>query len=78
MMPIRAKDRKWLREICDRTNGPSGMYPGIHCKLIPCGPAERLRRLGLIEVYEPHNPVHDSRYVATDAGMRAIAEVVPA
>ena len=77
-MMIRAKDQKWLREIVGRTARPNGMYPGIHCKLIPYGPAERLMRLGLVEVYEPNNPVHDSRYVATDAGLRAIAEPVPA
>lgn len=64
---IRAKDRKWLRMICDWTSRQVGMYPGISCKLIPYGPAERLRRLGLVDTYEPHNPIHDTRYVATDA-----------
>ncbi len=67
---IREKDRKWLRQIHSRTTNPCGMYPGLHCKLVPFGPAERLMKLGLVSVYQPHNPIHDSRYTTTEAGAR--------
>jgi hypothetical protein len=67
---MRAKDRKWLEKIARRSS--IGMYPGVKAKEIPPTVRERLRSLGLIEEYEPNNPAHDYRYVATNAGCYAL------
>lgn len=69
---MRKKDRKWLERIA---RGSSiGMYPGMKAKDIPPSVRDRLRKLNLIEDYTPHNPVHDYRYVATEAGWAALRD----
>lgn len=72
---IRAKDGKWLETIARRTENPLGMYPGESVRDIPSGPADRLRALGLIEKYYPHNDAHDDRWTVTPKGTALAAEV---
>ena len=51
----------------------SGMYPGTQWELA-AKKFGQLKRMGLVEVYTPHNPVHKDRAVATEAGRRLLAE----
>lgn len=73
-MSIRAKDIKWLR-LCSGDDG--GMYPGVHAELVPVAPRDRLMKAGLIETYEPHNPIHKIRFTATYRGRMVLATSPP-
>lgn len=66
---MRQKDRKWL-EFIEKCK--AGMYPGVQCDMIPDGPAGRLRRDGMIEIYVPHNSVHKDRWTITTQGLAAL------
>lgn len=51
----------------------TGMYQGEKWK---CAPArfQKLHRLGLVNHYYPHNPVHDDRAVITAEGEAVLRE----
>lgn len=67
---MRKADEKWLLS----ASVDSGMYPGNHWDA--CTTAyQRLERLGLVYRYQPHNPVHKHRAVATEAGRAALAKI---
>lgn len=66
--PLNAKRLRWLKEAA----GQMGMYPGVRADLAP-RVLKDLEVMGLAKLYEPHNPVHKNRYVATDAGRAKLA-----
>jgi hypothetical protein len=70
--PIGEKAKKLLQRVCDFTDTPAGMYPGIYWEDAPAQLKKLLAR-GLVDTYDPHNPVHKTRAVITDGG-RAILE----
>lgn len=70
---VRKKDMKWLEQIGRRTRDPLGMYPGDRKRDIPVGPAFRLKDMGLLESYYPHNGAHDDRWVTTEKGDALLA-----
>jgi hypothetical protein len=48
------------------------MYRGCN---IDCAPKvfSQLEKLGLVEIYSPHNPAHKDKAMATDAGRAMLA-----
>ena len=70
---MRTKDRKWLESIRLSTDG-SGMYPGTPCDLVPDGPARRLRALGYLDTFIPHNDAHKERWTISKLGRDALAK----
>ena len=53
------------------TDNPSGMYPGYDIVFAP-GQFKKLEKRGFVELYSPHNPVHNDRMVITDLGREAL------
>lgn len=75
MVNLRDKQINRLLEIQRYTDSPGvGMYPGIRQDLVPGKVTESLRKLGLIDHFVPHNPVHKDRWVITPAGRAALKE----
>lgn len=62
---------KTLRMVQDWTDEFSGMYPGVSWKLAPAQ-LYKLEKRGYVKDFRPHNPVHDTRAVITDAGRAAL------
>lgn len=69
--PLSDKLRRTLREVRDCTDNPPGMYPGLTFDMSPAQ-LRKLRKLGLVEWFTPHNPVHKDRAVITRAGRAAL------
>lgn len=66
---MRKKDHTWLELAANR--GVGLQYPGIQWDICPTA-FERLRKLGFVTEWEPHNPAHKTRAIATDAGRAAL------
>lgn len=71
--PVAKNLRRRLELARDATDNPLGMYPGIHIEDAP-GQIQKLIARGLLEEYQPHNPVHKTRAVITDLGRAALQE----
>lgn len=69
--PIGAKQMRWLKLAMERTDKPIGMYPGIYIEDAP-GQIRKLIARGLLEIFEPHNPVHKSRAIITELGRTVV------
>ena len=65
---MRKADRQWLALAA---SPGSGMYPGSRWDMCPTA-FNRLSKLGFVDRWEPHNPAHKPRAVATDAGRLAL------
>lgn len=69
--PIGAKQMRWLEQALTLTDNRSGMYPGIYIDSAPAQIRKLIAR-GLLEEYQPHNPVHKTRAIITDLGRAAL------
>lgn len=56
------------------TSGQVGMYPGIQWDFRP-KQFNRLRNLGLVTEYFPHNPIHKVYATITDKGKELLREL---
>lgn len=65
---------KKLRGAIKSCHGVSGMYPGTYWDHAPASFA-RLEKMGFVEQYHPHNPVHKTRAILTDKGAQAYADI---
>lgn len=77
MAELSAKHRKWLDLIKVSSGGMSSRYPGIHVDKIPPKAMRLFERLGYVEIFIPHNPVHKDRVIITYRGEEALAESPP-
>jgi len=62
-----------LNNIRMETDTPCGMYPGGRYDLAPAQHS-RLERMGLVEPFIPHNPVHKERVTITLKGRSVLEE----
>lgn len=68
---MRKRDAAWLR--LSAAEGAAG-YLGVQWDMCPSA-FHRLKRLGFVEGFTPHNPAHKDRAVATEAGHAKLAEL---
>jgi len=70
--PIAKALLKRLQVAQAATDNPCGMYPGIYFEDAPTQIRKLIAR-GLLEEYQPHNPVHKLRATITDKGRAVLA-----
>ncbi len=71
--PVGKKQLDTLKRALRDTDNPSGMYAGLHIDVAP-GQIKKLAARGMLEIIEPHNPVHKARAVITEKGRAAIEQ----
>lgn len=62
-----------LDNVCLETDCPISMYPGGRYDLAPVQ-HRKLERMGLVEPFIPHNPIHKERVTITDKGRAVLKE----